>query len=540
MRTIPCPSQLVLRRGRSSLDVGSQSTRQLVERSAAAGGGMVAGAVGSASFDRRELLWRGVAAAALLAGADAAPGVAAPRRLPATAVRRLDAAVRGTVAVPGRATYASARRVYQLAGPLPRPLAVVQVRDSADVQALLRWAAREDAGVVARSGGHSYIRQSGGTGAVVADLSRLRAVSLDRGSGEVEVGGGVQLIDLNRALAARGALVPSGSCPSVGIGGVTLGGGMGLSARRLGLTCDRLVAATIVTADGRRRRVDARSDEDLFWALRGGGGSFGVVTSLRFSVHRASRAAWAFMSFPWARADDALARWQALAPDAPRALTSILTLSAGSPPRVTVIAQHFGTEADLRRLLAPLARIDGARLSTGVDDLLGLARRWAGCLDGPLAACHTQGTRPGGQLDRAAFAASSIYLHSRLGDAGRRALLGRIAGRRGSGTVILDAYGGAINAVDAGATAFVHRDVLASAQILSYHAPGASAGPRAWVSATRAALARVGARGAYCNYADPTLDDPAREYWGANRARLRDVKRSVDPDRRIVFPQSAG
>jgi FAD/FMN-containing dehydrogenase len=510
---------------------------------------MVASAVDRAPFDRRELLRRGAAAAAVLAGVEASSASsassAAAARLSPAAVRRLDAAVRGAVAVPGRATYAQARRVYQLAGPLPRPLAVVRVRDSADVEALMRWAAREDVGVVARSGGHSYIRQSGGTGAVVADLSRLRAVRFDggAGAGEVEVGGGAQLIDCNRALAARGALLPSGSCPSVGIGGVTLGGGMGLSGRRLGLTCDRLVAATVVTADGRRRRVDARSDEDLFWALRGGGGSFGVVTSLRFAVHRVSRAAWAFMSIPWAHADDALARWQMLAPGAPRALTAILTLSAGDPPRVTVIAQHFGTEADLRRLLAPLARIDGARLSTGVDGMLGLARRWAGCLHGPLAPCHTQGTRPGGTLQRAAFAASSVYLRTRLGDAGRRALLARVAARgRASGTVILDAYGGAINAVDADATAFVHRDVLASAQILSYHAAGASASAaaRAWVSGTRRALVRAGAGGAYANYADPTLTSFQRDYWGANRTRLREVKRRVDPDGRIVFPQAAG
>lgn len=482
---------------------------------------------------------RGAVAAAVAAGLDTA--AASDARLPAGALRRLDAAVRGAVAAPGRASYAPARRVYQLSGPLPRPLAVVTVRDSADVEALLRWAGREDVAVVARSGGHSYIRQSGGTGAVVADLSRLRSMQFVAGAGEVEVGGGVQLVDLNRALAARGALVPSGSCPSVGIGGVTLGGGMGLSARRLGLTCDRLVAATIVTADGRRRRVDARSDEDLFWALRGGGGSFGVVTSLRLRVHRASRAAWAFMSLPWSRAGDALARWQALAPGAPRAMTSILTLTAGRPPRVTVIAQHFGSEAELRRLLAPLARIDGARLSVGSDGLLGLALRWAGCLDGPLAACHTQGTRPGGALERAAFAASSIYLVRHLDGAGRRALLARVEGRGGaSGVVILDAYGGAINAVDADATAFVHRDVLASAQVLSYHPAGTSAGARGWVSGTRAALARHGARGAYSNYADARLKSFEREYWGANRARLREVKRRVDPDGRFAFPQSVG
>ncbi len=499
---------------------------------------MVEPVVAGAPFDRRELLVRGAAVAvAAAAGVDVAVSQA---RLSGSAVRRLNRAVRGAVAVPGSAPYARARRVYQLSGPLPRPLAVVTARDSADVEALMRWAAREDVAVVARSGGHSYIRQSGGSGAVVADLSRLRSVQVLAGSAEVEVAGGVQLIDLNRALAARGGLVPSGSCPSVGIGGVTLGGGIGLSARRLGLTCDRLVAATIVTPDGRRRRVDARADEDLFWALRGGGGSFGVVTSLRFAVHRASRAAWAFMSLPWSEADEALARWQALAPNAPRALTSILSLSAGAPPRVTVIAQHFGSEAELRRLLAPLTRIDGASLRTGVDGLLGLARRWAGCLDGPFAACHTQGTRPGGTLERASFAASSIYLMRPLDGAGRRALLAQVARRAGSGTVILDAYGGAINAVEADATAFVHRDALASAQVLSYHGAGSGASARAWVRETRRALARHGARGAYSNYADARLENFEQEYWGANRSRLREIKRRVDPDRRLVFPQAVG
>ena len=491
-------------------------------------------------FDRRELLARLSAATALTFIPVEELLGAAGGGLPTAAVRRLDAAVRGEVAVPGRPSYRSARRVFQLAIGTRRPLAVVYVRDTADAQALVAWAAREDVALVARSGGHSYIGQSGGTDAVVADLSRLRTVSLDRGAGEVEVGGGTQLIDLTRALSAAGALVPAGSCPSVGVGGLALGGGIGLSGRELGLTCDRLVAATIVTADGRRRRVDTRSDPSLFWALRGGGGSFGIVTSLRFRVQRVTRGAYAVMSCPWAQADDMLAAWQRLAVDAPRALMPILSLSAGSPPTVRVIAQHLGAEAELRRLIAPLARIDGARLSAGVNDLLGLARRWAGCLDGPLAACHTRGTRPGGMLDRAAFAASSIYLRRGLNAGGRRALLGRIASRTGSGTVILDAYGGAINAVRPDATAFPHRDVLGSVQILSYHAPGAAAGPRAWVANTRATLARQGADGAYANYADRSLRDWREQYYGSNVDRLREVKRQVDPERRFRFAQAAG
>jgi FAD/FMN-containing dehydrogenase len=289
--------------------------------------------------------------------------------------------------------------------------------------------------------------------------------------------------------------------------------------------------------------VDARSDEDLFWALRGGGGSFGIVTSMRFRIHRVTHGAWASMSFPWARAEDVLRRWQLLAPTAPRALTSILSMSTGaSRPSVHVSAQHLGAESELRRLLAPLAGIDGAHLTTGTTDLIGLARRWAGCPAGPIAACHTRGPRPGGVLEPAAFAASSIYLVKPLDAAGRRALFARIEARQGhgGGTVIVDAYGGAINAVPRAATAFPHRDALASVQILSYHAPGASAGPQAWVAGTRWALAKHGAGGAYANYADAALRDFAAQYWGPNRSRLREVKRTVDPDRRFSFPQAAG
>ena len=342
------------------------------------------------------------AAAARRSGRRAARGSRAtwpsPRRaarLSSAAVRRLDAAVRGSVAVPGRSTYAAARRVYQLAGPLPRPLAVVTVRDSADAagaHALGGARGRRARRALRRALLHPPVRRDRRRrGRPLA----LRSVQLDRGAGEVEVGGGAQLVDVARALAAQGGLVPSGSCPSVGIGGVTLGGGMGLAGRRLGLTCDRLVAATIITPDGRRRRVDAAPTRTCSGRCAAAAAASG--SSPRCACACTARGRPRGRSCPCLGARRRRARaLAALAPHAPRALTSILTLTAGAPPRVTVIAQHFGSEAELRRLLAPLTRIDGARLSSGVAGTLALARRWAGCLDGPLAACHTRGTRPGG------------------------------------------------------------------------------------------------------------------------------------------------
>ena len=172
---------------------------------------------------------------------------------------------------------------------------------TADVAAAVRWANRFDVRVVARSGGHSYAGYSTTSDGVVIDLSRLRGVSVS--NGRARIGPGAQLIDVQRALTRRGLTVPSGSCPSVGIAGLALGGGHGLAGRRFGLTSDNLIAARVVTADGRVRQVDADTNEDLYWACRGGGGgNFGIVTSLTLRTHRATGASWFSVSWPWSQA----------------------------------------------------------------------------------------------------------------------------------------------------------------------------------------------------------------------------------------------
>ena len=187
--------------------------------------------------------------------------------------------------------YSSARLVYNLRYDGARPEAVVQAESTADVAAVVKWANRFDVPIVARSGGHSYAGYSTLSNGVVVDLSKLGGVNVS--NGRARVGAGVQLIDLQRSLTRRGLSVPSGSCPSVGVAGLTLGGGHGLAGRRFGLTCDNLRAATIVTADGRVRQVDANTNEDLYWACRGGGGgNFGIVTSFTLDTHRAPGAAW--------------------------------------------------------------------------------------------------------------------------------------------------------------------------------------------------------------------------------------------------------
>ena len=473
----------------------------------------------------------GVALAAALplpAARAATGGARRSRRL-----RALASAVRGPVLTPGQRGFRAAADVYNARWDGSHPVAVVRPRDVADVQAAVRWAGRYDVPVVPRSGGHGYTGNSTTDAGIVLDLRGLRAVGLRDGGRRVRAGAGAQLVDVDAALAAHGVAVPAGSCPSVGLGGLALGGGMGLAGRAFGLTLDNVVALTVVTADGRRRRVDASHDPDLFWALRGGGGSFGVVTDLTLRTHRVRRANWCSVRWPAGSADAALQAWLAFAPEADPDLTMLLTIAGG---RVSALGQHLGPASALRRLLRPLAAVPGAVVTTGTAGWLDLQRRWAGCLDTSLRACHTTGTRPGGRLPRARFAASSLYLGGAQGAAGRRALLRASEPRGGaSGTLLLDAYGGAIATVGAGATAFVHRDVRCSVQVLSY-APGAAG----WVASARAAIAPHATGAAYQNYADRAITGWRRAYYGAAYGRLLATKRRVDPDERFRFVQSVG
>src|SRR5919108_4195119 len=469
------------------------------------------------SLTRRTFLWRSAAGAALLGagGVIGAPLVAARTRLTAAQLRALRSTVRGQVLAPGDAGYDAARVLFNERYDRVRPPAVVRARDAEDVRAAVGWARRYDVGLVSRSGGHAYNGASSSNDAVVIDVGRLDRVALS--GGVATIGPGARNIDVYAGLARHGVTVPSGSCPMVGAGGLITGGGMGLAGRELGLALDRVTSFDVVTADGQLRRADASHEEDLFWALRGGGGSFGIVTAIGLRVRPVSSAAWFFASFPRSSAGEALAAWDGLVPGASSALTSIFTI----PPsgNVTALGQYFGSESALRRLVAPLAAVRGARLSAGTSGYLALQRRWAGCADGGLATCHSD--------PRTLFAGSSVYVAKRLSAPARADFLA--AAGKGT-TLVLDAYGGAVNDVAPDASAFVHRNARFSVQILSYAGDLATA--RSRVARARALIDPHGNGQACQNYADPNLAEAAHAYYGANYPRLQSVKAAVDPDNR--------
>ncbi len=504
-----------------------------------------------AALDRRRFIGRsaaGVAAAtlpieALATASDALLGEAA---LSNRSLRALRAAVDGPVLTRGSRGYSSARLVYNERFDGKRPQAVVEPLNVRDVQAVVRWAQRYGVRIVAKGGGHSYAGYSTLSQGVVVDLRRIAGVSPRARNTRANVGGGAQLIDVYAGLARRGVTVPAGSCPSVGVGGHALGGGMGLAGRRFGLLSDNMTALTIVTADGMIRRVDRDDDPELFWACRGGGGgNFGIVTGFTFKTHRVRSASWFNIAWPWAAASEALEAWQRLLPGATSRLTAIFHMITGGdgPPQVSCDGQFFGSESELRSVIRPLLA-HGAQLSTGTEAYLPLMLRWAGCLGDPLRSCHTRGASRGGTLPRAAFYAKSDYVDEPLPAAGRRTMIDWIERRNrnpslGSGALLLDSYGGALNRPKPGATAFVHRDELFCIQYGAYfEGPAAQRASRSWIAGAHKAMRPYVSGQAYQNYIDPNLTNWKRAYYASNLPRLRQVKQTYDPDFFFRFPQA--
>jgi FAD/FMN-containing dehydrogenase len=483
---------------------------------------------------------RGFLAGAGAAGLSLASG-SSPSAIARAAGRRAGPPIRGQVIKRGAPGFLAAAHVYNERFDGVLPTWVARPLDSADVRRAVKWGVANGVPLRARSGGHSYAGYSTLSGGVVLDLRNMRSIQVDARHRQATIGAGAQLIDVYAALAAHGLTIPAGSCPSVGIAGHALGGGMGLAGRRFGLTADNLLSAQIVTADGVLRTVSAHAEPDLYWALRGGGGgNFGVVTSFTFRLHPVpANVAWFIVKWPFSSGSDALAAWQAWAPHARTELTSIFHLNGGGADPVRVTGQYFGPAGDLPRLLAPLTGVADATILSGSLGYLDAQLFWAGCSPMPsaLTACHTAGTRPGGTLERMSFQAKSDYVAKPLPAVARQALVQAAMARAslpGSGAILFDSYGGAINQVSPAATAFVHRRVLCCVQYLSYN------GGAAWLDSTWHRMRPYMSGGAYFNYTDPSLKGFEKAYWGSNYNRLQKIRREVDPHHYFNFPQAIG
>jgi FAD/FMN-containing dehydrogenase len=451
---------------------------------------------------------------------------------------KLSQAMRGHVFYKGQPGYGSARLLYNTVFDFIHPQAVARPISAKDVAAAVNWCVAKGVPLRARSGGHSYQGYSSVSNGVMLDLRKLRGISVNKRGRYATVGAGCQLIDIYRALAAQGVTVPAGSCPSVGVSGVTLGGGMGLAARNFGMTTDNVLGAQIVTADGRIRQVNGRSGSDLYWALRGGGGgNFGVVTQFTFRIHPIPRTATYFnVTFPWSQASTAIEAWQAWAPHTTQRITSILHVNGGNAPSINANGQFFGSPGQLHGFIGALLSVPGAQLSTNISlGYFPLQMLLAGCSQISYTACHTVGSSSGGTLPREQFRAGSDYVSKPLSAAGRRAVVqaAEAAGSAG-GDLLFDSYGGAINRVHPNATAFVHRNQLFCIQYFT------SSRSMSWVNRARAMMHPYVSGQAYQNYIDRNLKNWQHAYYGSNYKRLQQIRKKYDPHHFFNFPQAIG
>ncbi|MFI6300037.1 FAD-binding oxidoreductase [Nonomuraea sp. NPDC050790] len=413
---------------------------------------------------------------------------------------------------PGTAEYASASRALLATG---SPAYVLRPATAADVREAVRFATGKGLSLSVRGGGHSFAGFGTNDGGVVIDLRLLAGVEVLDGH-RVRIGGGATWGEVAAALAPHDLAISSGDTRSVGVGGLTLTGGIGWKVRKYGLAMDSLVAAEVVTADGELVRASERENPELFWALRGGGGNFGIVTAFEFAAHRTTEVFFGAVSFPAAQAAAVLGGWAEYVRHAPEELTTIASLAnpaAGGPNAPVEIAVAFDGD-DPERAGAAIDPI--RRLGTVVGDTVRPM---------PYADVLVDGLVPPPGLTlvtRAAFAEEeSVPEVLRI--------LSEAGAAQGAPFIAIRSVGGAMARVPADATAFAHRH----AELMFVTTVG---GPTPVVEAARPGLDAIWERlaphvsGAYANFlAAATEQDVAAIYPKETYERLAAVKRQYDP-----------
>lgn len=433
--------------------------------------------------------------------------------------------VRGTVIGPGDPEYDEARAVYN--GMIDRrPAVVVQPVNVGDVMTAVRFAADHSLTVAVRGGSHSVPGFGTANGAVVVDLSAMRGGRVDPAARTVRVGGGATWGDLNAMTYPFGLATTGGIISTTGVGGLTLGGGIGYLARGLGLSLDNVVAADVVTADGTFHQASEDEDADLFWAIRGGGGNFGVVTSFEFRLSPVKDIYGGPMFFELDDAAELLRFYREFIVDAPEELGCFPAYQIAPPlpfipedrhgePFVAMVACWAGDLGagekalqSIREVAPRVAEMVGPMpypaLNSAFDDLVppGLHHYWKAnfvkeLTDDAIAAHLEHGPR---------LPALNSTMH-------------------------IYPINGACHRVGPDATAFAHRDATFATVIAGMWPPDQvddDAGT-AWVKDYYAATAPHSEAGGYINFAADDDQDRVRANYGASYDRLQQIKSKVDP-----------
>lgn len=488
------------------------------------------------SIDRRALL-TGAAALAL----SSLPG----RLLAAPQVRSdpfgLDALARdfhGRLIRPGEPGFTYAAMPNNARWADVRPQAIAMCADGSDVERALVWARDNRMPFAIRSGGHNYAGFSTTPGLLI-NLKAMNRVTLDLAAGTATIQGGANNENMASALRIGNFAVPSGRCPTVGAGGLTLGGGWGFSATHAGLTCDSLIATDVVLADGKTHRVDAGSEPDLFWAARGGGGgNYGVHTAFTFRLHDVGPVTTFRIEWPPGKQTDLMVALQKMQKDNPRTISTrskIRPQAAGRFPTrnslvVETLGLFWGKETALREVLADVMSVAQPHSADIYEMAYWRARDYL-ATDDPNGLYEIKSRYVAGALPAEAIETMLTWMTRWPGGSLRQDNMG-----------LLFAIGGAVRDVKPEATAYVHRgsDFLfeMEANWGPIDEPETVAAQLGWLSDYAADMHRFLLPRSYVNFPDRAQADWKTAYYGENLPRLAAIKRRYDPGNLFRFPQS--
>ena len=427
----------------------------------------------------------------------------------AAAIRKLTSQISGHVITPDTPDYESSRLVFNLAFDR-RPALIVRCAGASDVARALDFAQTQNLPLAVRGGGHNRAGFSVCDGGVVIDLSGMKRVEVDQSKHVARAEAGALVRDLDQATQRFGLATTSGGCPTVGIAGLTLGGGEGQLMSKYGAACDNLLSAQIVTVDGRQVEASQNSNADLFWAIRGGGGNFGVVTALEYQLHPVTDVLGGTLLYPPGRIPELLqtfAKFVAAAPDEVSVLSAVLPSEKGTRFRLTFF--HCGDSRQGNELLRPWRALKPQEDNVGVTSYL--KAQSAAFLPAPIAHFQTNLFLP--ELTAAAIAA----LTAATNDA-----------PPANKVFIVPLYG-AISRVPISDTAFALRQPGYEVDIVGTWSTAAEKAAAAqWVKSLRDNLQPF-AHGVYVNQLGETSDALVRAAYGPNYARLVEIKKKYDP-----------
>jgi FAD/FMN-containing dehydrogenase len=431
--------------------------------------------------------------------------------------------VRGELIFPDSASYDEARRLFN--GALDRrPALIVRPADAQDVAAALAYARAAGLPLAVRSGGHNNAGLASVDGGVVIDLRSMAAIAVDAGRRVARVGMGASNGEVVAALAAHGLATTTGTCASVGMGGSTLGGGIGWLMGRYGMTIDNVLAFEVVTADERVLRASADEHPDLFWALRGGGGNFGVVTAAEYRVHPVGAVFAGMAIFPMAMAEAVLKAYAAVGEEGPAELIAFAMLATVPEIGPAVIVQGCYAGDDPAAGEAAMAPV------RALGPLVDLFRVM------PYADYYMLATPP---VPYGAPVAEGAYTLRRLTPAAIDGLIATAAAMPTPfSSIVLHQFRGAAAAAAPDATAFALREPHYAVANVGMWAEGDGEQARAWVAAAGEAMAPLTSPGLYINFLGKGSEADIRASYRANYARLAAVKAAYDPENRFRSNQN--